>query len=117
MTIQDLGSIGELIAAIATVATLAYLAVQIRQNTLSNRDANVRTTHDMILRVNSAVIDNPEMADLLLCGSAGPENLDPAESITDDFRTRLGADPTLRFSETVRACGRRGRGGPLNRGA
>lgn len=29
MTIQDIGSIGELIAAVATVATLAYLAVQI----------------------------------------------------------------------------------------
>ncbi|MGD8282141.1 MAG: hypothetical protein PVF69_13350 [Gemmatimonadota bacterium] len=37
MTIQDLGSIGELIAAIATVATLGYLAVQIRQNTRSVR--------------------------------------------------------------------------------
>jgi len=33
ITIQDLGSIGELIAAIATIATLAYLAIQIRQNT------------------------------------------------------------------------------------
>ena len=33
MTIQDLGSIGELVAAIATIATLAYLALQIRQNT------------------------------------------------------------------------------------
>ena len=32
MTIQDLGSIGELIAAIATLATLVYLAAQIRQN-------------------------------------------------------------------------------------
>ena len=32
MTIQELGSIGELIGAIATVATLIYLALQIRQN-------------------------------------------------------------------------------------
>lgn len=37
MTIQDLGSLGELIAAIATVATLGYLAIQIRQNTRSLR--------------------------------------------------------------------------------
>jgi hypothetical protein len=37
VTIQDLGSIGELIAAIATVATLAYLAIQIRRNTTSVR--------------------------------------------------------------------------------
>jgi hypothetical protein len=37
VTIQDLGSLGELIAAVATVATLVYLAVQIRQNTKSVR--------------------------------------------------------------------------------
>ena len=37
MTIQDLGSIGELIAAIATVATLVYLAVQLKQNTRALR--------------------------------------------------------------------------------
>ncbi|NKC00295.1 MAG: hypothetical protein GKR90_17665 [Pseudomonadales bacterium] len=33
MSIQDLGAIGELLAAIATLATLIYLALQIKQNT------------------------------------------------------------------------------------
>lgn len=33
MSIQELGALGELVAAIATVLTLAYLALQIRQNT------------------------------------------------------------------------------------
>ena len=33
VTIQDLGSIGELIAAVATVATLIFLAIQIRHST------------------------------------------------------------------------------------
>ena len=33
MSIQDLGSLGELVAAIATLATLIYLALQIRHNT------------------------------------------------------------------------------------
>ena len=33
MTIQDWGSIGEILGAIATIATLIYLATQIRQNT------------------------------------------------------------------------------------
>jgi hypothetical protein len=32
VTIQDLGSLGEFVAAIATVATLLYLAIQIRQS-------------------------------------------------------------------------------------
>jgi len=36
---QLLGNYGEFVGAIAVVATLAYLAVQIRQNTLSNRAA------------------------------------------------------------------------------
>ncbi len=37
MTIQDLGALGELIAAIATLVTLAYLAAQVRQNTAQQR--------------------------------------------------------------------------------
>lgn len=32
MTIQDFGSLGELLAAVATIATLAFLAIQIRQS-------------------------------------------------------------------------------------
>jgi hypothetical protein len=39
LSIQDLGSIGELVGAIATVAMLAYLAVQIRQNTAQLRES------------------------------------------------------------------------------
>ena len=38
MTIQDLGSIGEFIAALATLVTLVYLALQIRQNTSQIRE-------------------------------------------------------------------------------
>jgi len=37
VNIQDLGSLGELIAAIATVGTLFYLAYQIKQSTLHSR--------------------------------------------------------------------------------
>ena len=33
MTLQDMGSIGELLAAVATIATLIYLARQLRANT------------------------------------------------------------------------------------
>ena len=80
MTIQDLGSIGELVAAIATIATLAYLAVQIRQNTLSNRDANARSAHDMILRVNSSALADPALIDLLIRGAQDHASLNPVES-------------------------------------
>lgn len=44
MTIQDLGSLGELVAAIATVATLVYLTTQIRQNTKQMRASTFQAT-------------------------------------------------------------------------
>ena len=37
MTLEDIGNLGDFIAAIATIATLAYLAFQIRLNTKSNQ--------------------------------------------------------------------------------
>ena len=37
MTLEQLGNIGEFVAALATLVTLAYLAVQIRQNTAQQR--------------------------------------------------------------------------------
>jgi hypothetical protein len=49
MTIQDLGSVGELIAAVATVATLIYLAAQIRQNTATMKTSAINSLHDLQL--------------------------------------------------------------------
>ena len=46
MTIQDLGSIGELVGAIATVATLIYLAIQIRANTHAVRSGAAQSVHE-----------------------------------------------------------------------
>jgi hypothetical protein len=46
VTIQDLGSIGELIGAIATVATLIYLAIQIRANTYAVQSAAAQSVHE-----------------------------------------------------------------------
>ena len=52
MTIQDLGSLGELIAAVATVATLGYLAFQLRQNNIHSR---AYTQRDLL---NQVVLDH-----------------------------------------------------------
>ena len=41
MSLEDLGNIGEFVAAVAVVVSLIYLAVQIRQNT---RQVDVNTT-------------------------------------------------------------------------
>jgi hypothetical protein len=46
MTIQDLGSIGEIVAALATVTALIYLAIQIRANTLAVQAAAAQSVHE-----------------------------------------------------------------------
>ena len=46
VTIEQIGSIGELIAAIATVATLVYLAAQIRQNSKLFRTSVTMATRE-----------------------------------------------------------------------
>ena len=53
VSIQELGSIGEFIAAIATILTLVYLALQIRQNTAVARATatqEVLNSHRLIIR-------------------------------------------------------------------
>ena len=46
VTIQDFGSIGELVAAIATIATLFYLAMQIRHSSEATRGASQQALLD-----------------------------------------------------------------------
>ena len=48
MSIQDLGSIGEVVAALATLGTMIYLALQIRQNTKSMKSSVEQTVVESI---------------------------------------------------------------------
>jgi len=67
MNIQDLGSIGELIAAAATIATLFYLARQVQANTRqAQTTSRVEITRDY-RAVNAAMFD-PEIADAFAIG-------------------------------------------------
>ena len=68
MTIQDLGSIGEMVGAIAIVATLAYLAVQIRQNTRTTRATNF---HNLIENNSAFTSMIGENEDLVAFASGG----------------------------------------------
>ena len=82
MTIQDLGSIGEFVAAIATLATLIYLAVQIRQNTRVLRG----TFHDShVSRMQAwqiAVAGDAELGSIWMRAQQGDE-------LTEQERQRL----------------------------
>ena len=81
MTIQDLGSIGELLAAIATIATLGYLAAQIRQGTKAVRRSSIHTIVASGQSIRDHYISNPEVAALHLRGLADPNQLSPEEGI------------------------------------
>ena len=79
MTIQDLGSLGELIAAVATVVTLGYLAIQIRQNTRTLRASALQSANDSAQRVLGGISQNHENAAIYHQGLASFDELAPAE--------------------------------------
>jgi hypothetical protein len=81
MTIQDLGSLGEFVAAIATVATLAYLAIQVRQNTRALRSATFESISEQMAQNVQPLLNNGDLAELVLKGYADPDAMDPAEQI------------------------------------
>ena len=79
MTIQDLGSLGELIAAIATLVTLAYLALQIRQSTTVSRASTVQSTVQFSANWIESLYRDPELALLFERGMEDSHSLDDAE--------------------------------------
>ena len=83
MTLQDLGSIGEFIAAIATLITLIYLAAQIRQNTRSVRSATSASISDSLSRVTETLSSQPELARIWFQGG------EQYESLSEDERRRF----------------------------
>lgn len=79
MTIQDVGSVGELIAAIATVATLAYLALQIRQNTRSNQHLAIARLAEGSEHWLSQIVQDEMLYRIYRVGMTEPEALSPEE--------------------------------------
>jgi hypothetical protein len=63
MSLQDLGSIGELLAAIATIATLVYLAREIHQNTKSVQSTNLGTWMNAIHGINTVHLEISDFVD------------------------------------------------------
>ena len=85
MTIQDLGSLGELIAALATVLTLGYLALQLRQNTKALRSQTFQqSSMDMSLTANT-ISSNKELASILIKSNESIDTLDPIERLMFHF--------------------------------
>jgi hypothetical protein len=85
MTIENLGNIGEFVAAIATLITLAYLAVQIRQNTRAVRAASHHSVTDSFNHINAIIGTDPAAARIFRLGLEGLENLDEDEQFSFAF--------------------------------
>jgi hypothetical protein len=79
VTIQDLGSIGELIAAVATVATLLYLAVQIRQSVAATRASVAHGQNQMQMSFSLELGRDADLNRLFFDGLADPDVLDERE--------------------------------------
>jgi hypothetical protein len=83
MSLEDLGNIGEFVAAVAVVVSLIYLAVQIRQNTKTMRTSTYQAVLDYSSRFNELVLANPHIERIWRVG-----RLDPAQ-LTEDERPQF----------------------------
>ena len=79
MTIAELGSLGEFIAAIATLGTLIYLTLQVRQNTESTRISASQAILDSLNEALSAAASTPQAARTVVLGQTDYENLSEEE--------------------------------------
>ena len=85
MSFQDLGNLGELVAAIATVATLGYLALQLKQNTKALRSQTFQqSSMDMSLTAN-AISSDGELAAIVVKASESLDDLSPEERLRFHF--------------------------------
>jgi len=92
LTIQDWGSIADIVGALAVVASLIYLAIQIRHSTrkisLSLESAKLAAFERTVEATNHArevLITNPEVTELFLKGLSDYRNLPPS----DKFRCNM----------------------------
>jgi hypothetical protein len=104
MTVQDWGSIGELIGAVATIATLVYLAIQIRGNTVIAKTNALQSMLDGGRdRTAKHVAGNPELADIIGRGLSDIDNLEESEKLRLYFfvvEQTLQAQNVMQFHES-----------------
>ena len=97
MTLQDLGSLGEFVAAIATLATLIYLALQIRQNTRSVQVSAYHAAQRDVADILDSVSSDPELTRIFFDGNQDYDSL----SKEDRRRYALCITSLLRKLENI----------------
>ena len=103
MTLQDLGNIGEFLAAVGVIISLVYLATQIRQNTRAARASTNRAISEQRNEINLRFGLDPAAMDLLLRGALHHSDLEPNERLRHTLLMRaiIGfyEDTYVQFSE------------------
>ena len=77
MSIEDLGAIGEFISSIAVVISLIYLAMQIRENTRTQRVTAAQDVMSLSASNNTQLVLNPQL--FVVLTKAGSGALSPDE--------------------------------------
>ena len=85
VTLQDLGNIGEFIAAMATLVTLGYLAVQIRSNTRESQAASRNSVSQSFIDLLTHVSLDSEVSKLTRRGFFDPGSLDADDTFRFDL--------------------------------
>ena len=85
MNWEAIGAVGEVAGAIGVIVTLGYLAVQIRQNTRSAREATWHSVLGQLAQFRSLIAQDPEVARVYR------EGLRDVTSLNQDDRWRFGA--------------------------
>lgn len=79
MNWEAVGAIGEVTGALLVGATLLYLAMQIGQNTRSNRAVLSWSLNQALADLNGRLSGDPELTDIWMRGCDSMEALDPIE--------------------------------------
>ena len=97
MSISELGSLGELLAAIATLITLIYLATQVRQNTRALNSATFQNITGEMGKNVEPISENADLAEIMVRGFRSPDELNAEET----FRMASVYVATFRRMESV----------------
>ncbi len=79
MSIQELGSLGELVGAIGVILSLIYLATQIRQNTRAIRSSSIQAATLSTGQTVALMGQSPQNADVFYRGMRSYDELSESE--------------------------------------
>jgi hypothetical protein len=72
MNLQLMAQVTDLLGAFAIIVSLVYVALQVKQNTLSIRAENYAHALDRVSKMQSKLAQNPEITRTMTVGLADP---------------------------------------------